>query len=66
MDSVNLKPTEGKNPVSRAFKWCHATSVNGGAMLIAAVISSYFSPYMTDTLKIPAAAASVIMFIATL
>lgn len=34
-------------------------------MLIAAVIASYFSPYMTDTLKIPAAAASMIMLIAT-
>lgn len=55
-----------KKGVTSIFKWCHATSVNGGAMLIAAVIASYFSPYMTDTLKIPAAAASMIMFIATL
>lgn len=39
---------------------------DGGAMLIAAVIASYFSVYMTDTLKIPAAAASAIMFVATL
>lgn len=52
--------------VSAAFKWFHATSVNGGAMMIAAVIGSFFSPYMTDTMKIPAAAASAIMFIATL
>lgn len=54
-----------KKGVTSIFKWCHATSVNGGAMLIAAVIASYFSPYMTDTLKIPAAAASMIMLIAT-
>lgn len=52
--------------VSTAFKWFHATSVNGGAMLIAAVLSSYLSVYMTDTLKIPAAACSLVMFIATL
>ena len=52
--------------VGSAFKWFHATSVNGGAMLMAAVISSWFSVYMTDSLKIPAAAASAIMFIATL
>ena len=52
--------------VTTAFKWFHATSVNGGAMLIAAVIASFFSVYMTDTLKIPAAACSMIMFVATL
>lgn len=57
-----VKANEG----STGFKWFHATSVNGGAMLIAAVIASYFSVYMTDTLKVPAAAASMIMFIATL
>lgn len=55
-----------KKEVTSAFKWCHATSVNGGAMLIAAVIASYFSVFMTDTLRIPAAACSTIMFIATL
>lgn len=31
-----------KREVTEVFKWCHATSVNGGAMLIAAVIASYF------------------------
>lgn len=55
-----------KDEVGSAFKWFHATSVSGGAMLIAAVLASYFSVYMTDTLKIPAAAASMIMFVATL
>ena len=47
-----------KDHVSTAFKWFHATSVNGGAMLIAAVLASYLSVYMTDTLMIPAATAS--------
>lgn len=55
-----------KDDVGTAFKWFHATSSNGGAMMVAAVIASYFSVYMTDTLKIPAAAASAIMFVATL
>ena len=32
-----------KDHVSTAFKWFHATSVNGGAMLIAAVLASYLS-----------------------
>lgn len=52
--------------VSKAFSWFHATSVNGGAMVIAAVISSYFSQYMTDHMGLAAGAASLIMFIATL
>ena len=55
-----------KSEVSTAFKWFHATSVSGSAMLIAAVLASYLSVYMTDTLQIPAATASLIMFIATL
>ena len=55
-----------KDHVSTAFKWFHATSANGGAMLIAAVLASYLSVYMTDTLMIPAATASLIMFISTL
>lgn len=55
-----------KEKVSKAFSWFHATSVNGGAMLMAAIISSYFAAFMTDTMLLPAAAASAIMFVATL
>ena len=66
MANETKKTVSLKEHISPAFKWCHATSVNGGAMLIAAVIASYFSVYMTDTLKIPAAAAAAIMFVATL
>lgn len=51
---------------SFAFKWSHALSYNGGAMLISATIASYFSLFMTDTVGIPAGVASVLMFIATL
>jgi Na+/melibiose symporter-like transporter len=51
---------------STAFKIFHASSASGGAMMIAAILSSYFSVYMTDTMMIPAASASLIMFIATL
>ena len=52
--------------VSNAFRWFHATSLNGGVMLIAATIASYYSVFMTDTIGIPAAAASVIMLVASL
>lgn len=58
--------SKNKSEVSSAFSWFHATSVNGGAMIIAAVLASYLSVYMTDTLQIPAATCSLIMFIATL
>lgn len=54
------------NKVSKSFMWFHATSLNGGVMLIAATIGSYFSVFMTDTIGIPAGVASAIMFIATL
>ena len=55
-----------KEQVSAAFKFFHATSANGTAMLMSAVVSSYFSVFMTDTMSIPAAAGSMIMFVATL
>lgn len=35
-------------------------------MVIAAVVSSYFSVFLTDTMLLPAAACSAIMFVATL
>ena len=66
MANENTTIKKPEQEVSTAFKWFHATSANGGAILIAAVLASYLSPYMTDTLKIPAAMASVIMFISTL
>ncbi len=55
-----------KSEVGTAFQWFHASSVNGGAMMIAAVLASYLSAYMTDTLGIPAATCSLIMLISTL
>lgn len=67
-EQVKAAPVEKKDEedVGRAFKWFHATSVNGTAMTISAVIASYFSAYMTDTLGIAAGAASGIMFVSTL
>ncbi len=62
----NNSNSTNKAEVGGAFRWFHATSVNGGAMMVAAVLASYLSVYMTDTLGIPAAICSVIMFIATL
>lgn len=55
--TVKMSADSGKNEVTTAFQWFHATSVNGAAMLIAAVIASYYSVFITDTLKIPAPAA---------
>ena len=67
MLTENVKTKVGsKSEVSTAFKWFHATSLNGGTMLLSATIASYYGVFMTDTVKIPAAAASVIMLIASL
>ena len=60
-----------KNPakqgkLGKPFIWFHATSVNGGAMAIAATITSYFSLYVQETIGITAAHLSIIMLICTL
>ena len=52
--------------VSTAFTWFHATSVNGGAMAIAATIATYFSLYVQETIGITAAQLSVILLICSL
>ena len=52
--------------VSRAFVWFHATSVNGGAMAIAATIATYFSLYVQQTIGISAAQLSVILLVCSL
>ena len=49
--------------VSKAFTWFHATSVNGGAMAIAATITSYFSLYVQQTVGITAAQLAVVLLI---
>lgn len=49
--------------VSKAFTWFHATSVNGGAMAIAATITSYFSLYVQTTVGITAAQLAVVLLI---
>ena len=52
--------------VSKLFSWSYASALNGGPMLAGAVISTYFAVFMTDTMLLPAAAASLIMLISTL
>ena len=60
--AVNSAPKDdGK--VSKAFTWFHATSVNGGAMAIAATIASYFTLYAQETVGITAAQLAVILLI---
>ena len=44
----------------------HATSVSGTAMMIAAILSSYLSAYLTDTVGLAATSVSLLMFIAAL
>lgn len=61
---MNEKQQKNTSEVSKWFAWFHASSVNGTAMLIAAVVSSYFAVFITDTMLIPAATASMIMFVA--
>ena len=55
--------TKDDGKVSQAFTWFHATSVNGGAMAIAATIASYFSLYVQETVGITAAQLAVILLI---
>lgn len=55
-----------KKGLSKSFVWFHATSVNGGAMAIAATIATYFSLYAQETIGITAGQLAVIMFICTL
>ena len=60
--AVRVAPKDdGK--VSKAFTWFHATSVNGGAMAIAATIASYFTLYAQETVGITAAQLAVILLI---
>ena len=44
----------------------YALSQGGGFMLIQATVATFFSIFMTDTVLIPAASASVIMLIVCL
>ncbi|MDO5517513.1 MAG: MFS transporter [Clostridium sp.] len=66
VDKLDIADKITKKEAGKAFSIFHASSVNGTAMLMAAIISSYFSVYMTDTLMIPAASCSMIMLIAFL
>ncbi len=61
-----MNETKKKTGLSNLFVWSHATSVNGGAMAIAATIASYFSLYAQETIGITAAQLSIILFICTL
>lgn len=55
-----------KEKLKKSFVWFYATSLNGGAMAIAATIASYFSLYVQQTIGITAAQLSVILLICTL
>lgn len=55
-----------KQEENKGFLRTYPFAFGGGMMLISATVATYFSIFMTDTFGIPAAAASVIMFVATL
>ena len=52
--------------MDKKFAFFHATSVNGTAMMIGAILSSYLSVYLTDTVGLAATSVSLLMFIAAL
>ena len=66
MSNEATKTPAKQGKLSKPFIWFHATSVNGGAMAIAATIASYFSLYVQETIGITAAQLSVILLICTL
>lgn len=61
-----MNETTKKTGLSKLFVWSHATSVNGGAMAIAATLATYFSLYAQETIGVTAAQMSIILFICTL
>lgn len=61
---MNYKQPE--EMMDKKFAFFHATSVNGAAMLIAAIIANYISVYLTDTVGLAATSVSLLMFISTL
>lgn len=61
-----MNETKKKSSLSNLFVWSHATSVNGGAMAIAATLASYFSLYAQETIGVTAGQLSVILFICML
>lgn len=63
---MNTTIQKSKEKMSKSFLWSWSLSFGGGFMLIGATVASYFSIFMTDTVGIPAGAASIIMFVATL
>lgn len=66
MSNEQTKQPDGNVKVSKAFSWFHATSLNGGAMAIAATIATYFTLYAQEEVGITAAQLSVIMLICSL
>ncbi|MCD7954168.1 MAG: MFS transporter [Lachnospiraceae bacterium] len=66
MGDQNPTKSTKKKGLGFAFTWFHATSVNGGAMAIAATIATYFSLYVQNEIGITAAQLSIILLICSL
>lgn len=63
---MSNKNSESGKRLPRGVQIVHGLSYGGGFMLIQATVNSYISVYMTDTVKIAAGTASIIMLAATL
>ena len=66
VNSNDVARANVKKELTKPFIFFHATSVNGGAMAIAATIASYFTLYVQETVQITAAELSVILLICSL
>ncbi|MGT2800305.1 MFS transporter [Streptococcus marmotae] len=60
-----MENQQPKEIFERKFAFFHASSVSGTAMMIAAIIGSYFSVYLTDTVGIAPTAVAGLMLAAT-
>ncbi|WP_161979613.1 MFS transporter [Streptococcus sp. S784/96/1] len=61
-----MEKTQVTEKFDGKFAFFHATSVNGTAMMMMALISTYFSVYMTDNIGLAASAGALVMFIGSL
>lgn len=61
-----MENKQPKEKLDGKFAFFHATSVSGAAMMIAAILASYLSLHLTDTVGLSATAVAGLMFTATL
>ncbi|WP_161979617.1 MFS transporter [Streptococcus sp. S784/96/1] len=60
-----MENKQPKENLDGKFAFFHATSVSGTAMMIAAILGSYFSIHLTDTVGLTATSVALLMTIST-